>query len=478
MNKFLLTIKGKDKNDLLSFIRKYDCEIAGSYVQGIDSVSIDVLIDKNNLPELEKNNEITEKTFKESFNLKYFPESFDISVVGETDSITYEIRGLNSAISDDVQSYVSTGTQFLRRIDDKLYFSVEEIDDGLIRLSKDYPAFTELIHLPFLTHEKKICRVVKFSNKDNKKKTGVLIVAGTHGDEWVPPDALIDFLHIILKSLKSQSAIIIGDYYFSYEKLIRISKTLDIFLFPQVNPDGRKFSHTEKDQYGWRKNRRINEDKSIGVDLNRNYDFLWNYSYYLSPSSDFSMSCMKSNRNYVGPCSLSEPETKNVNSLISIAENIKYFIDIHSGDKRQICFNWTNDDLQFTDEYMSFNNPFYSGRKVMGIPGDFYKEFVNKEDHMIRFSLANQMSEAAFRAKGKNYEIISCWDESVITGCSACYFDSLRYKVGNVNNKHGFHVECGNEKNPPPDERKESLNEITAALLEFCYNVSADEFVL
>ena len=87
------------------------------------------------------------------------------------------------------------------------------------------------------------------------------------------------------------------------------------------------------------------------------------------------------------------------------------------------------------------------------------------------------MSEAAYKAKGFNYQISSSWEGLVMTGCSACYFDSLKYKKYNKNSKHGFNIECGSEKNPSKSERKNILEEITALLLEFCFYVSADEFV-
>lgn len=484
MDKFLLTIKGKDREVLLNFVKDHKCEIAGSFIHKLDSVSVDVLIDESNLQDLESKNESEVKTYKESVHLNFFADGFDIPVTGEINSVTYENKGSVIKISENAQNNVSKGTTFFRRESDDKYYSVEEIEDGLVRLSELYPEFTELINLPFCTHENRLCRALKLSKKNGMQKTGVLIVAGTHGDEWVPPDAIMNFLIVFLKALKEKAGIKIGNFFFSYVKLLRIFKTLDIYLFPQVNPDGRKFSHTAKDQYGWRKNKRINDmnnpdiDILKGVDINRNYDFLWNYSYYFDPAAKTgAMDCLMTKRNYIGPCSMSEPETKNVSSLMDISDNVKYFIDIHSGDDRQISFNWTNDDLQFSDKNMSFMNPVYSQNKVMGVPGDPYREYVRKKDHLLRFHLADKMSEAAYKANGYNYEISSSWDGYVMTGCSACYFDSLKYKKYNKNSKHGFNIECGSEKTPSKSERKNILEEITALLLEFCFYVSTDEFV-
>jgi hypothetical protein len=85
-----------------------------------------------------------------------------------------------------------------------------------------------------------------------------------------------------------------------------------IYIIPAVNPDGYEYNHRIYDStatYGmWRKNLRDNNanhltDYSDGIDLNRNYGYLWGYDNVGSsptPSSDL----------YRGPAAWSEPETR------------------------------------------------------------------------------------------------------------------------------------------------------------------------
>jgi uncharacterized repeat protein (TIGR01451 family) len=78
-----------------------------------------------------------------------------------------------------------------------------------------------------------------------------------------------------------------------------------------VNPDGYYYNQSTYPSGGgsWRKNRRNNGDGSYGVDLNRNYGYMWGYDNIGSsptPSSD----------TYRGPSAWSEPETRAVRDFV------------------------------------------------------------------------------------------------------------------------------------------------------------------
>ncbi len=97
--------------------------------------------------------------------------------------------------------------------------------------------------------------------------------------------------------------------------------TLDIYIIPMFNPDGVEYD-IATGRYRWhRKNARINSDKSIGVDLNRNYDTTWcqsGSSHY--PGSD----------TYCGTGPFSEPETQAMRDFILARKNIKTLQSYHS----------------------------------------------------------------------------------------------------------------------------------------------------
>lgn len=79
---------------------------------------------------------------------------------------------------------------------------------------------------------------------------------------------------------------------------------LQIWIVPILNPDGHLYveEHTSGQSGSWwRKNRRANGDGTFGVDLNRNYGYLWGYD-------NFGSSPTTSSEVYRGTGPFSEPE--------------------------------------------------------------------------------------------------------------------------------------------------------------------------
>jgi murein tripeptide amidase MpaA len=94
----------------------------------------------------------------------------------------------------------------------------------------------------------------------------------------------------------------------------------EIWVVPLVNPDGLEYSiHVYR---YWRKNRRANSDGSFGVDLNRNYGYMWgtdNVGSSPVPSSDV----------YRGTAAFSEPETNAVRRLVD-GLDVRAVVSFHS----------------------------------------------------------------------------------------------------------------------------------------------------
>ena len=78
----------------------------------------------------------------------------------------------------------------------------------------------------------------------------------------------------------------------------------EMYFIPCVNPDGYLYNEINSPNSGgmWRKNRRLNAGGTIGVDLNRNYGYMWGSNVGSSPNSN--------SDTYRGPSPFSEPETK------------------------------------------------------------------------------------------------------------------------------------------------------------------------
>ncbi len=93
-----------------------------------------------------------------------------------------------------------------------------------------------------------------------------------------------------------------------------LSTIAKIWFIPLVNVDGFVYNETTNPNGGgmWRKNRRNNGDGSYGVDINRNYPYMWGLD-------DNGSSPTTSSETYRGPSAGSEPETQAYMDFVNLA---------------------------------------------------------------------------------------------------------------------------------------------------------------
>jgi hypothetical protein len=98
----------------------------------------------------------------------------------------------------------------------------------------------------------------------------------------------------------------------------------EIYCIPCFNPDGYEYNHQTNPNGGgmWRKNRRNNGGGCYGVDLNRNFGYMWGYDN-IGSSPD---SCAET---YRGPFAFSEPESQAIRDL-AMLKNYKTHLNMHS----------------------------------------------------------------------------------------------------------------------------------------------------
>ncbi|XP_032525430.2 zinc carboxypeptidase-like [Danaus plexippus] len=158
---------------------------------------------------------------------------------------------------------------------------------------------------------------INFRNKTNPV---IGFLTGTlHTREWITPSTL---------------TWIIKEFLTSNNRDIRaLAENIEWHIFPIVNPDGYVYTFTTNRM--WRKNRsrfdskscshmNASDDMSNGVDLNRNFDFVWMGS---GSSND---SCAIT---YAGPTAFSEPETRAISNYalrLNAKGQLLYYIDFHS----------------------------------------------------------------------------------------------------------------------------------------------------
>lgn len=356
------------------------------------------------------------------------------------------------------------------------YLNVAEVEAALAAASAPpNDSFTKLVRLPNKTWDNRICHALKIAKGGGTNRPGIFFVGGIHSREWGSCDILINFVQQLTKAYRTNTGITIGTRTFSAAAIQKIVNTKDVIVFPQANPDGRHYSMTKEAM--WRKNRRPapgggSSPNCVGVDLNRNYDFLWNFTRFFDPAAPIANSTNACDHDvYIGPSAFSEPETKNVRWVFDSYASVRYFIDVHSYSEA-ILYNWGDDINQSTTPSMNFRNAAFDGKR--GIASDTaYKEYIKTDDRAAALKLANGMRDAIKAVRGRTYSVMQSIGLYPTAGTSADYafsrhiLDSTKAKV------YSYTIEWGSKTNqtpfhPPYPEMKKIIEEITAALLDFC----------
>jgi carboxypeptidase T len=353
------------------------------------------------------------------------------------------------------------------------YLTVDEVERALVLGEKNHGPYFERIPLPHLTWEKRRVHACRIAKGNGRGRPAVCFIGGVHGREWGGPDILVYFAMRLLRAYRDKQGFQLGKRRVSPAQVRRLIDTMDILLLPQVNPDGRHFS---MDRHAfWRKNRRPaprgQTFRSIGVDLNRNFPFLWRFDQHFAPKTVESTHKPGDYETYVGPRPASEPETRNVMWLLDRFPNIRYFVDLHSYGET-ILHSWGSDDDQSTNREMTFRNKAYDGKRGL-ILDDVYREYMPAADRKEAVQMGRHMAAAIRLVRGRKYQV----KQSVGLYPTAGSSDDYAYSRHWVDPKKGkiiaYTIEWGRSHastpfHPPYPEMRKVMREVSAGLLALC----------
>jgi murein tripeptide amidase MpaA len=169
------------------------------------------------------------------------------------------------------------------------YHNYRETEAFLQELGNLYPDMAEVFSIGQSIEGREIY-MIKISDNVHleEEEPNVYYVGCHHGNEWISVEVPLLFARYLL------------EHYPDNPEVQQVINGSQIYILPLLNPDGLEFAiHVYR---WWRKNRRYNGGYSFGVDLNRNYDYLWGYDDEgSSPDSQWG--------SYRGASPFSEPET-------------------------------------------------------------------------------------------------------------------------------------------------------------------------
>jgi murein tripeptide amidase MpaA len=346
------------------------------------------------------------------------------------------------------------------------YLSVAEIESAIQQLAAAYPAHCSAVELPNATHEGRKIFALRLSWTD--KAPAALFLGGVHSREMMPPDLLISLAADLLEAHKLGTGLRYGGRYFTADEIKALTAAVSLYLIPCVNPDGR--NHVIESDANWRKNRNpkhgAGSSPCCGVDLNRNFPFLWDHRGKFAPTADVATSDNPCDKFvYRGDQEASEPETQNVIHLLDAEPGIRWMIDVHSAVPA-IYHTWGSDEPQSTDKTMNFRNPAFDGKR--GLPGDAaYKEFMPEADLAAARELALLMQQAVKDVRGDEYEVAPSFTLYPTSGASDDYAYSRHFADPAKSKTLAYTIECGRAFWPEWAEAENVIRETSAGLIAF-----------
>lgn len=281
--------------------------------------------------------------------------------------------------------------------------SVKEIGSALKGLRRGFPDKVKLFEPPFKTYEGR-----KFSAAVVGDNPRVFIMSGIHARERGGPDNVIYFLADLLAAQKAGTGVTYGGKSYTAEQ-VETALSAGVVVLPLTNPDGVAYDQTTSSC--WRKNRNPTSavgapnGRDIGIDLNRNYDFAWDYKKAFHPDTSPASDNPRSETFYgTGPAS--EPETKAVVWTVDQYTNVTWFMDLHSYGP-SILYAWGDDDASSDDSQKVFNNPAFDGKRGLvggeDPPEAQYKEYFTAEDLEIEEVVTDAMISSMLKSGGAPY---------------------------------------------------------------------------
>ncbi|KAF1848984.1 zinc carboxypeptidase A 1 precursor [Cucurbitaria berberidis CBS 394.84] len=375
-------------------------------------------------------------------------------------------RGLGTRKPSEYAAFQSAGI-----------LNADEVYTAMKGLEKEYGL--TLFTPPHKTFEgtSLIGGVASKAEKVKKDKQHIYFTSGIHARERGGPDNLIYFISDLLYANEHRIGLTYGNNTYSNSD-VKKALAAGIVFIPMLNPDGVR--HDQANSNLWRKNRNPasatpGKPRSVGVDLNRNFDFLWNFTKHFDPSTS-PASTDPSSEAFYGTAPFSEPETQNMAWVYDEYPNIRWYIDLHSA-AGTLLYSWGDDINQSHDPKQNLFNPEYDGKRGI-VDDELYREYIDQEDWDNISYQANRTTAAMIKAGGSVFEPQQAVGLYPTSGASDDWSFSRWHKNKKVNKVYGYTLEFGYPTNfyPTSAEFIQNIIDTNSGFMEFI--LTADEIGL
>ena len=211
------------------------------------------------------------------------------------------------------------------------YHDYAELVAELQDIADTYPQLTSLFSIGQSIEGRELwcLKISDNPDVDETDEPAFSLVALHHAREILTIEVALHTIHQLL------------DGYGQDEQTTYYVDNREIYVIPNLNPDGSEHDHSGGWFGFWRKNRRVNGGSPcMGVDLNRNYGYLWGgVGSSGNPCSD----------TYRGTEAFSEPETVAYRDFLIDHPNVTTLISLHTHAKL-VLYPWGHTYTHIEDQ--------------------------------------------------------------------------------------------------------------------------------
>ena len=312
-----------------------------------------------------------------------------------------------------------------------MYRTVAQLDSVMGLLAAWFPQLCTRVLLPHRSVQNRPIYALRMRAGDGGGRRGVLLVGGMHARELMNPDAIVELQLDLVTSYLNETNLVLGGRTWSALDIKTMLETLDIWMLPCANPDGREYVLNVDDL--WRQNRRDNPGSVCdGVDVNRNLDFVWG----VTTSNTSCNPCLET---YVGSGPFSEPESQNIKHLCD-TYRIDVFADVHSYSEL-VLYPWGHAPTQTTDPGQRFTSLATGTCAPLSPPG--HQEYLPPRDQLRFQTVARRIVDAIRAVRGRSYTPQPVRALYATTGTSSDYVYSRHIANPALRKTYGFAFETG-----------------------------------
>jgi murein tripeptide amidase MpaA len=320
-----------------------------------------------------------------------------------------------------------------------MYRTIAQLDQAIDSLVDSAPNLCTRVFLNNSVQNRQI-RALRLRAGGGTNRRGILIVGGMHARELMNPDAIVELAMDLVASYTNQTDLIYGGAGWSSTEVRIMMETLDIWMLPCANPDGR--NHVQTVDKLWRMNRRDNPGTTCdGVDPNRNCDFMWRVvgpTTVCDPCS--------STQGFVGSLPFSEPEANNIH-LLCDTHRIDVFVDVHSFSEF-VLFPWGHAPTQTTQPLPNFTSLLMGFCRPLDPPS--HQEFMSPSDKTKYETVATRVKNKISAVRGENYVLKTIFQVygGPTTGTTSDYVYSRHIANPALRKTFAFAFETGPDLGP------------------------------